>query len=207
MFTRHPVILVHGLNDKETVFKEMVNHLSSLGWSVGTINLTPNTGQERLENLAQQLQKHIESKFESTQPIDLIGFSMGGLVTRYYLQRLGGVERVKRYISISAPNQGTLTAYLLPYSGIAQMRPKSSFLTDLNRDYHQIAQKIQVTTVWTQWDLMIVPPVSSCLGIGKEVVIPVSLHPWMLRDPRVLRVIVEALQEPLEEEVEGSSQG
>ena len=197
MFPRHPVILVHGLNDRESVFKKMVNYLSSLGWSVATINLTPNTGQERLENLAQQLQEYINSQFEPIQPIDLIGFSMGGLVTRYYLQRLGGVERVKRYISISAPNQGTLTAYLLPYSGITQMRPKSSFLTDLNQDYYQIAQKVQVTTVWTQWDLIIVPAVSSCLGIGKEVVIPVSLHPWMLTDPRVLGVIVAALQEPL----------
>jgi triacylglycerol lipase len=196
MFPRHPVILVHGLNDRETVFKQMVDYLSSLGWSVSTINLIPNTGQEKLEHLAQQLQEYIKSNFEPTQPIDLIGFSMGGLVSRYYLQRLGGVERVKRYISISAPNQGTLTAYLLPYTGICQMRPKSVFLNDLNRDYHQIAQKVQVTTVWTKWDLMIVPAVSSCLGIGKEVVIPVSLHPWMLTDPRVLKVIVAALQEP-----------
>lgn len=197
MYPSHPVVLVHGLNDREVVFKTMANHLSNLGWSVSSLNLNPNNGQQKLETLAQQLKEYIENKFESNQPIDLIGFSMGGLVTRYYLQRLGGIDRVKRYINISAPNRGTITAYLLPFPGILQMRPQSVFLTDLNRDYHQIVNKVQVTTIWTPWDLMIIPAWSSSLGVGKEVVIPVGLHPLMLRDRRVLEVIVAALKEPV----------
>jgi triacylglycerol lipase len=196
MYPSHPVVLVHGLNDRKVVFQTMANHLSNLGWSVCSLNLKPNNGQQRLERLAEQLDKYIKNKFGANQPIDLVGFSMGGLVTRYYLQRLGGIDRVKRYINISAPNCGTLTAYLLPSEGIVQMRPQSVFLTDLNRDYHLILNKVRVTTIWTPWDLMIVPATSSSLGIGKEVVIPVSLHPLMLSDRRVLQVTVEALREP-----------
>ncbi|TVQ42382.1 MAG: alpha/beta fold hydrolase [Gloeocapsa sp. DLM2.Bin57] len=197
MYPAHPVILVHGLNDRQVVFKTMANHLSNLGWSVYSLNLTPNNGQQRLEILAEQLHDYINYQFKDNQSIDLIGFSMGGLVTRYYLQRLGGIERVKRYINISAPNRGTVTAYLLPSQGIVQMRPESAFLADLNRDYHLITQRVRVTTIWTPWDLMIVPAVSSSLGIGKEVIIPVTLHPWMLSDRRVLHFIINTLREPI----------
>jgi 2',3'-cyclic-nucleotide 2'-phosphodiesterase (5'-nucleotidase family) len=43
---------------------------------------------------------------------DLIGYSMGGIVTRHYLQARNGDTRTRRYISLSAPQNGTLTAYL-----------------------------------------------------------------------------------------------
>ncbi|WP_178378225.1 hypothetical protein [Chroogloeocystis siderophila] len=37
---------------------------------------------------------------------------MGGLAGRHYLQCLGGVNRVQRFISISTPHRGMWTAYL-----------------------------------------------------------------------------------------------
>ena len=77
---------------------------------------------------------YIARHFDPEQPLDLVGFSMGGIVSRYYIQRLGGIERVQRYVNISAPNNGTWTAYLLSRLGCVQMRPESEFLRDLNRD-------------------------------------------------------------------------
>jgi len=40
--TKNPVILVHGITDKNTIFQEMSNYLTELGWSVHSINLSPN---------------------------------------------------------------------------------------------------------------------------------------------------------------------
>jgi triacylglycerol lipase len=124
----NPVILVHGIADRNFVFREMASYLSARGWLVHSLNLCPNNGQEKLENLAYQVGNYIKHVFPPSQPIDLLGFSMGGLVTRYYLQKLGGCDRVQRYISISAPHHGTLMAYFLPYLGVKQMRPGSAFL-------------------------------------------------------------------------------
>lgn len=120
---------------------------------------------------------------------------MGGLVTRYYLQRLGGINKVHRYISISAPNNGTLTAYTLPRPGVKQMRPNSEFLQDLNQDIKDSLSQINVTVIWTPYDLLIVPPNSSQINIGKEIKLPVLVHEWMVKDSRTLKAISQALSQ------------
>ncbi len=188
----NPVLLVHGIYDTVAKFKELSAYLEQLGWSVHSINLKPNDGSAPLNDLAKQVADYVDRTFESGQSIDLLGFSMGGLVTRYYLQRLGGVERVKRYITISAPNNGTLTAYSLSLKGIIQMRMNSHFLQDLNRDHDEYLSQIQVTNLWTPYDLMILPAHSSKMGIGQEISVPVVVHGWMVSDRRVMKALWES---------------
>jgi triacylglycerol lipase len=195
--TKNPVILVHGITDKNTIFREMSNYLTNLGWSVHSINLSPNDGSEKLEALAVQVARYIDQVFLKDQFVDLVGFSMGGLVTRYYLQRLGGINRVQRYISISAPNHGTVTAYSLAYEGVLEMRPHSEFLEDLERDSTDCLGKINCTSIWTPFDLMIVPPESSRIVTSKQFQVPVLVHAWMVKDARVLELVKEALLEPI----------
>lgn len=195
MKNRNPVVLVHGIYDTEVKFNTMKRYLTKLGWSVHCLNLKPNNGDSHLEYLAEQVANYINNMFASEQPIDLIGFSMGGLVTRYYLQRLGGINKVHRYISISAPNNGTLTAYTLPRPGVKQMRPNSKFLQDLNQDIKDSLSQINVTVIWTPYDLLIVPPNSSQINIGKEIKLPVLVHEWMVKDSRTLKAISQALSE------------
>ncbi len=195
--TRNPVLLIHGLYDTIAKFHQMTNYLSNLGWVVHSLDLNPNNGDGHLEDLAQQVADYITLVFSPEQPIDLIGFSMGGVITRYYLQRLGGVHRVQRYINISAPNHGTLTAYALPSPGILQMRPESPFLQDLNQDCQTLLNQINVTVIWTPFDLLIIPADSSRLKIGKEIQIPVLIHAWMVSDTRTLKAIATALSEPV----------
>ncbi|HLO86201.1 MAG TPA: alpha/beta fold hydrolase [Nostocaceae cyanobacterium] len=192
----HPVVLVHGINDTGAVFNKMALHLRQRGWSVHTLDLLPKNGAGVLDQLARQVANYIAANFAPGQPLDLVGFSMGGLVSRYYVQRLGGIERVKRFITISSPHQGTVVAYGSWLAGCMQMRPNSPFLQDLNGDV-QMLKQLNFTSIWTPYDLMIIPAQSSQLPVGKEITIPVALHPWMLRDARVLEVVVQALQEPV----------
>jgi triacylglycerol lipase len=194
---KNPVLLVHGIYDTIAKFNIMSAYLTQRGWEVHRINLTPNIGSAKLEQLATQVADYIDKTFPTSQVIDLLGFSMGGLVTRYYLQRLGGIKRVQRYISISAPNNGTLMAYSLPLPGIIQMRPNSQFLADLNRDRVEILSQINCTLFWTPYDLMILPPTSSKIGIGREIILPVLVHAWMVNDLRTLEQVVQVLSEPL----------
>ena len=197
MTSRNPVLLVHGLLDTTSVFNTMSTYLTNLGWSVHSLNLIPNHGGVTLEKLAAQVANYIDHNFAREQPLDLLGFSMGGLVTRYYLQKLGGIKRVQRYISISAPNYGTLTAYLLPYQGIGQMRPNSPFLLDLNQDASATLSQLNFTVLWSPFDLMIVPAHNSRMPIGTEIKLPVLFHSWMVSDPRGMKAVAQALKEPL----------
>jgi triacylglycerol lipase len=193
---RNPILLVHGLTDTSSKMRKISRYLRGLGWEVWDIDLIPNNGDSRLEILAQQVADLVERTFAPEQSIDLLGFSMGGLVTRYYLQRLGGMKRVQRYISISAPNNGTIAGYFSMRPGCIQMRPNSEFIKDLNRDVDRLDQ-LNFTSIWTPFDLIILPPTSSQLGIGTDISIPVLAHPLMVADSRTLQAISAALSQPI----------
>ena len=56
-------------------------------------------------------------------PISIVAFSMGGIVSRQYLQHLGGAARCENFITISSPHHGTALGWVYPTLGAAQMRP------------------------------------------------------------------------------------
>ncbi|WP_448267898.1 esterase/lipase family protein [Nostoc sp. DSM 114159] len=193
---RNPVLLIHGIDDTEAVFHKMAAQLRLQGWSVYSLNLLPNNGDVGLDELAKQVADYVTATFAPEQSLDLIGFSMGGIVSRYYVQRLGGINRVQRFITISSPHYGTVVAYGSRRPGCLQMRPDSIFLKDLNSDAVMLEQ-LDFTSIWTPYDLMIVPANSSQMPVGSQVIVPVTLHPWMLTDPRSLRVVTTALAKPI----------
>src|SRR5207253_4010466 len=123
---------VHGIWDTGSVFSSIQGALKQGGWAaVHAIDLVPNDGSVDIPEMAKQ----VDAAASRLGPrIDLVGFSMGALVSRYWLQRLGGRERVRRFISISGPHRGTLTAWLSGKPGAVQMRPNSALIEGLFTD-------------------------------------------------------------------------
>lgn len=193
MVDRLPVLLVHGINDTSKVFQSLENFLQAQGWEVHSFNMTPNNGDGRLDDLARQVEYYIQQNFTPEQRLNLVGFSMGGVISRYYLQRLDGQKRVDRFINISAPNYGTQAAYFSQRPGCKQMRPDSEFLADLNQDWEEILGQMKLTYIWTPLDLMIIPTQSCKMPIGKGIIVPVPFHGWMIKDFKVLAAVAEAL--------------
>lgn len=194
---RNPVVLVHGIIRTSSVFRKMATYLTQRGWSVYAIDLTPNNATLPLEEMASQVADFVNRLFASGQPIDLVGLSMGGLVTRYYVQRLGGIDQVQRFVSIAAPNQGTLAAYFWHRHACVQMRPGSDFLNDLNQDVHTL-NRINVSFLWTPWDAIIIPARNSQMPVGQEIKLPsVIAHACMVAHPHSLDAVATALSEPL----------
>ncbi|MGD1804884.1 esterase/lipase family protein [Dapis sp. BLCC M126] len=189
----NPILLIHGIFDTIRIFDKMSRYLKQLGWEVYSLNLIPNYGILGLDKLAEQVADYVDKTFPPNQPFDLIGFSMGGIVSRYYVQRLGGIDKVERFITVSSPHNGTLTGYALNLAAPKQMRPNSDFLENLNQDLHLLEQ-INFTSIWTPYDAMIIPARSSQVPVGRDIKIDVLLHAWMISDEKVLKVIVEELK-------------
>lgn len=187
-----PVILVHGIKDTGAKMQKIADRLQQLGRKTYSIDLHPKYGSIGLHLYAEQLWGFIDRHLGATAPFDLVGFSMGGLVTRYYVQRLGGIDRVQRYVTIAAPHQGTIAAHFSNLDGVVQMRPQSAFLQDLTQDVQMLSQ-LEFTSIWTPWDLIILPANSSQLPVGKDISLPVLAHPLMVSDSRSLGAIVAAL--------------
>lgn len=194
-----PVLVVHGLWDSQIRIEPLVRGLVARGLSdVASFDLVPNTGRAPIAELARQVQVHAAalSAEHATARIDLVGFSMGALAARYYLQRCGGRDRVRRFVSISGPHAGTWTAFALPFEGVRQMRPGSALLRDLDADQQPFGD-VDVHCIYTSLDLMIVPATSSVLRSARSVHrVRVPLHRWMLHDRRVLDLVASILRAP-----------
>ncbi|NEP63864.1 MAG: alpha/beta fold hydrolase [Symploca sp. SIO2G7] len=192
-FDRKPaVILVHGLWNTANIFWRLRLYLEEQGWDVYTINITPNNGDIGIEQQAHQLQAFVEEVPTGQQSLSLLGFSMGGLVSRYYLQRLSGLQRVSRFVGVAVPHYGSALAWFRWNIGGVQMRPGSLFLADLNRDMEKLSA-CRPVFLWTPYDLLVLPARHCCLPVGSNQRLPVSSHNGMLRDKRSLAAIAQAL--------------
>ncbi|MDQ3034441.1 MAG: lipase [Myxococcota bacterium] len=191
-----PILLVHGIWDTGAKLGTLRRGLERAGLGpVDCIDLRPNDGRAPIRALASQVDRAVcdLSARTGAERVDVVGFSMGALVTRTFVQKLGGRDRVRRFVSISGPHQGTAMAWALPFPGAREMRPGSPLLRELGGDADPWGE-VEVHVMYTPYDLMIVPATSSRLpGARSETRLPIALHRWMIEDPRAIARVVEIL--------------
>ncbi|HEY4118631.1 MAG TPA: alpha/beta fold hydrolase [Byssovorax sp.] len=189
---RPPVLLVHGIWKTGATFDALARRLRRDGLRAHAVDLRPNDGSAPIAELARSALAEADRVFGADAPFDVVGFSMGGLVARYLAQRLVKPPRVARFVSVSAPQAGTWAAHLSGKAGAVEMRPGSALLRDLASDVDRLSA-LDVTSIWTPLDLMILPAESSRLPVGRAVLVGCPLHGLMLRDPRCIGAVAEAL--------------
>jgi triacylglycerol lipase len=187
------VVLVNGIYNTGERMRKLGRRLESSGWQVYAINLRPNDGSVSFAAMAEQLDTFVRAKIPAGEKFDLVGFSMGGLVCRYYLQKMGGYRRARRFVTLSTPNHGTIWAWLSGRAGVRQMRPGSQMLDELNADAGKLAP-LDYTSIYTPLDLTIVPPSSSRMQVARNVVSWVPFHALMIYMPGPIRAVEQALE-------------
>ena len=186
------IVLVHGIFDTGAVFKTLERELTMQGHHCFVPSLQPNDARHGIADLAEKLHFLVNEEFGSGEPIVIIGFSMGCLISRYYLARLDGFRRAEAFFAISGPHRGSLLAFLCPGKGLRDMRPGSNFLRDL--DSVDMAEwNFPIYTYWTPLDLMILPANSSRWTPAMEEVVWVLLHRLMSSDKKVRLSIIEKI--------------
>lgn len=189
--SKPPVVIVHGIDGSALDMTRLARALRASGREVFTPSLTPNNGSAPIEELSAQLASYIDSTLPDLS-FDLIGYSMGGIVSRHYLQSLNDSSRVRRYVSLSAPQNGTLTAYFRSGPGAIQMRPGSPFLAQL----HQHTPNVPTSSFWAPTDLIILPPSSARIP-GAQNVSRLGLgHFSFIIEKRCIQDIITALDAP-----------
>lgn len=187
------VLLVHGIYNSGRYMGNMKRLLRSRGWDVYAVSLRPNDGSISFEAMGAQLDAFVKANIPDGGKFDLVGFSMGGLVSRYYIQKMGGYKRIRRFVTLSTPNHGTLWAWLSGRAGVKEMRPGSQMLHVLNADVSKLAP-LDYTSIYTPLDLTIIPPSSSRMGLARNVASWVPLHALMVWMPGPLRLVQQALE-------------
>jgi triacylglycerol lipase len=190
------ILLVHGIWNTGQQFARLQAELERAGIGpVRTVDLLPNSGAAPLSTLAHQVGDAARRLLEESgsQRIDVVGFSMGSLVCRCWIQRHGGRKLVRRFVSIAGPHRGTLSAYALSLAGVRDMRPGSALLADLEQP-DDVWNEVELHCLWTPFDLMIMPGKSGVLSEARSVHrFPVLLHRHMIQDRRVIAAVIGIL--------------
>ena len=122
-------------------------------------------------------------------PVNLVGYSMGGLVIREALRQTPELK-VRRVALLNSPNYGSAAACLVPLSACREMRPGSAFLKQLNA----APWKYPTLATWCPYDLMVFPGSS---GRWKKASIllrsDVPMHLWPVVSVEIHRSVTAFL--------------
>ncbi|MFF8193660.1 esterase/lipase family protein [Streptomyces bobili] len=152
-----PVVLLHGFIDNRSVFVLLRRSLGQHGrHRVESLNYSPLTCDIRIA--AELLGRHIEEICQRTgsSQVDVVGHSLGGLIARYYVQRLGGDTRVRTLVMLGTPHSGTQVAPLAnAHPIVRQMRPGSEVIEELSRPAPGC--RTRFVSFWSDLDHLMVP--------------------------------------------------
>ncbi len=130
------VVLVPGYGGSPSSVRSLAAALSAAGHPVSTVTL-PGDGTGDIVAMAPVLADAVGRASATGAPVDVVGFSMGGLVARAWARDLGGAAIARRVVTVGTPNAGTETAALGATLGACptacqQMVPGSELLERLN---------------------------------------------------------------------------
>ncbi|MFI9648498.1 esterase/lipase family protein [Streptomyces sp. NPDC052040] len=160
---RPPVILVHGFIDNRSVFVLLRRNLAQHGRQhIESLNYSPLTCDIR--TAAKLLGRHIEELCERTGQgrVDVVGHSLGGLIARYYVQRLGGDRHVRTLVTLGTPHSGTRVAPLAnAHPIVRQMRPNSELIQELREPAPGC--RTHFVSFWSDLDPLMDPLETACV--------------------------------------------
>ena len=193
-----PLVLVHGLWDTPGLFRRLEKQLDGRREPVLVPHLPHGLGERPVLELAEELGQAVHDAFGPDQAVDVLGFSLGGVIARSWIQLLGGRQRTRRFVSVGSPQQGSLLALPWPrrwLATVADLRPGSPLLQRLNGDPGGL-EGVQCSSFWCLSDQMVVPSWTGVLPQGSCRRLPVWHHQQLITSPAGLKPIVAELLRP-----------
>lgn len=205
-----PILLVHGIIDNRSAFAVLARTLRRRGFGlVCGVNygvLTGLTGDVR--GAAAKLGEEVERicRLTGADQVHIVGHSLGGLLARYYVQRLGGDERVHTVITLGSPHSGTLTAHLLPTPVARQLRPGSDVMAELAEPAPGC--RTRFVALWSELDQVVIPQRSGRVHHPDLQATNIRLrdvgHLGLAVDPRAMHAVAIALAQ-LDADIPGTT--
>jgi pimeloyl-ACP methyl ester carboxylesterase len=184
---RHPVVLLHGFGMNRTQWIWMARRLRAHGHGpiYGLNYFSLQTVRASAEQLARQIDRVLEH--ERVEKVDLIAHSLGGIVARYYIERMSGGPKVGRLVTIGTPHGGTaIGRYGIGIPAARDLRGGSVVLTDLG----PVRAGAVYTSIWSRADAIVQPPESSSIApAGVDEVFDDLGHLSLVLSPRVVDLI------------------
>jgi pimeloyl-ACP methyl ester carboxylesterase len=167
-----------------------------------SLNYSPLTCDIRIA--AELLGRHVEELCDRTGGgrVDIVGHSLGGLIARYYVQRLGGDGRVRTLVTLGTPHAGTRVAPLAnAHPIVRQMRPGSPVMEELAGPAPGC--RTRFVSFWSDLDRLMDPLETACLDhpdlIARNIRVSGIGHLALPVHPAVATGVRQALDTPGED--------
>jgi len=188
---RNPVLLLHGVLCNAGVWRGVLPQFAAAADSpIYALSYGP--PQASIEVFADQLAAKVDAIKAATgaAKVTLVTHSMGGLVARTYMRRYGSTH-VRRLVAVGAPHHGSVHAWVFPGRCLAQIRPRSKWLAELNRN-ESAGPPVPVVSIWSWHDSMVAPQASAQLeGADNSPVVGVGHNALIDNEQVVARVVLE----------------
>ena len=200
--TPSTVVLMPGFGGSPSSLELLAGQLRAAGHPVAVVTL-PGDATGDITEMATALGRAVDSVRPSASAVDVVGYSMGGLVARVWAADQGGAAEARRIVTVGTPNQGTDLAGLAAFAGACptacqQMEPGSDFLDALGRGDPTPDGPAWIT-VWSADDDTIRPPDSTSLDGATNVRLQdacpavVVDHAGLVHEAEPLAVVVSAV--------------
>ena len=90
---RNPIILIHGLWNNSSIFSSITSKLDEIGIEYFSPTLKHSYGMTSIIDLTNTLNELILEKYGMEKELDVLGFSMGGIIGRHWSQKFNGHKR------------------------------------------------------------------------------------------------------------------
>jgi len=188
-----PVLLVHGIFCNAGIWRRMRRYLGSRGiGNLFAISLEPPLAG--IDDFALALAGRVEEVRRRTgaDKVVLVAHSMGGLVARAYIARLGGAGRVERLVTIGSPHHGSELARLAIGRCARDMIPDGPWLSGLVAA-EAGSPGVPVTTIFSWDDNMVAPQDSPRLPGARAIALENVGHLELLRSPEVMHLVADEI--------------
>lgn len=196
---RPPLLLVHGLGCNRGNWFWFRRQLEARGYCVHTLDCTPPL--IRVAGYAPQVARAIDEILGATgaRQVVLIGHSMGGLVSRAYIDQFGA-DKVAHVITLGTPHAGTWMARLGLGAGVRNMDIQSGWLAGLRE--REAARSTpgsatpyaNYTCVFTYHDNLVTPQISAILPGAGQVALSGIGHVSLVLSNTVLGHVLHVLE-------------
>jgi len=178
-----PMLLLHGVLCNAGVWSRMRRDLTRRGVA-GIYSLSYGPPLASIEDFADQLAQKIDAMLAATNATStmVVAHSMGGLVVRAYIRRYG-IGKLAGVLTIGAPHHGSMHAWLMIGTSLAQLRPGNAWLAALNRE--RLDPALRFVSLWSWHDSMVAPQTSSELPGAIDVALIGVGHNALLGDGEV----------------------
>ena len=189
-----PVVFVHGILCNAGIWHRILAALEQRGASnLFTLNLTPPLAS--IDHFAGQLAERVDEacRAAGTEKAVIVAHSMGGLVARAWMARLGGAARAARLVTLGAPHHGSLLARGFPARWAAELLCGSDWLQQLAADGARAGVDVPATSIYSRADEFIAPQESARLEGGHNLALQDLGHLELLRSAEVQRLVADEI--------------